>query len=81
MATYSGALQSTIGKEARESFGVSTMYGNYAKIAEGMGAIGIQVKKPTEIAPALKEAQRLNKEGKTVLIEITANIECRRSTF
>jgi acetolactate synthase-1/2/3 large subunit len=81
MATYSGALQGTIGKEARERFGVSTMYGNYAKIAEGMGAIGIQVKKATEIAPALKEAQSLNKQGKTVLIEIITNIEHRRSTF
>jgi hypothetical protein len=46
-----------------------------------MGAIGIKVNKTTEIAPALKESQSLNKQGKTVLIEITANIEHRRSTF
>ena len=57
------------------------MHGDYAKIAEGMGAIGLYVNKPTEIAPALKNAQNLNKEGKTVLIEVTANIEERRSIF
>ena len=57
------------------------MHGDYAKIAEGMGAIGLYVKKPSNIAPALKTAQNLNKEGKTVLIEVTANIEERRSKF
>ena len=81
MATYSGALQGTIGLQARENYGVSTMHGDYAKIAEGMGAIGLYVNKPTEIAPALENAQNLNKEGKTVLIEVTANIEERRSIF
>jgi thiamine pyrophosphate-dependent acetolactate synthase large subunit-like protein len=62
MATYSGALQGTIGLQARENYGVSTMHGDYAKIAEGMGAIGLHVNKPTEIAPALKNAQNLKKE-------------------
>jgi thiamine pyrophosphate-dependent acetolactate synthase large subunit-like protein len=81
MATYSGPTQGTIGKEAREQFGVSTMQGDYAKIAEGMGAIGITVKKVTEIGPALKKAQQLNGEGKTVLIDVHANVEDRRSKF
>ena len=81
MATYSGPLQSTIGEEARNQYGVSTMHGDYAKIAEGMGAIGIKVNKPCDIGPALKEAQVQNKKGKTVLIEVKANIEQRRSKF
>ncbi len=81
MATYSGPSQGTIGPEARERYGVSTMQGDYAKIAEGMGAVGITVAKVGEIAPALREAQRLNAEGKTVLIDVHANIEQRRSRF
>jgi acetolactate synthase I/II/III large subunit len=81
MATYSGPTQGTIGAEARETYGVSTMQGDYAKIAEGMGAVGITVKKAAELAPALKEAQRLNAEGKTVLIDVHANVEDRRSRF
>ena len=81
MATYSGPLQGTIGEEARNEYGVSTMHGDYAKIAEGMGAIGIKVNKTGDIGPALKEAQVQNKKGKTVLIEVKANIEQRRSKF
>ncbi|MGI9408878.1 MAG: thiamine pyrophosphate-dependent enzyme [Hyphomicrobiaceae bacterium] len=81
MATYSGPTQGTIGAEARERYGVSTMTGDYAKIAEGMGAVGIKVTKVSEIGPALKEAQRLNGEGKTVLIDVDANVEERRSRF
>ena len=81
MATYSGPTRGNIGEEARERYGVSEMQGDYAKIAEGMGATGLSVTKVTEIAPALKEAQRLNAEGKTVLIDVNANVEDRRSRF
>lgn len=81
MATYSGPTQGAIGAEARERYGVSTMYGDYARIAEGMGAVGISVSKPAELEPALKEAQRLNARGRTVLIDVRANVEARRSKF
>jgi acetolactate synthase-1/2/3 large subunit len=81
MATYSGPTQGTIGAEARETYGVSTMHGNYAQIAEGMGAIGIRVTKASELTPALQEAQRQNAAGRTVLIEVMANVEDRRSRF
>ncbi len=81
MATYSGPTQGTIGAEAREHYGVSTMHGDYAKIAEGMGAVGIKVSKAAELEPALKEAQRLNANGRTVLIDVAANVEDRRSRF
>lgn len=81
MATYSGPTQGTIGAEARERYGVSTMQGDYAKIAEGMGAVGITVKHARDLAPALKEAQRLNAQGQTVLIDVQANVEDRRSRF
>ena len=81
MATYSGPTQGTIGAEAREQYGVSTMHGDYAKIAEGMGAVGLRVSKASEIGPALQEARRLNADGRTVLIEVAANVEERRSRF
>jgi thiamine pyrophosphate-dependent acetolactate synthase large subunit-like protein len=81
MATYSGPSQGAIGAEARERYGVSSMRGDYAKIAEGMGAVGLRVSKVGEIAPALREARRLNAAGKTVLIDVQANIEERRSRF
>ncbi len=76
MATYPGGYPT-----ARELFGVTRMSGDYAKIAEGMGAVGITVTKPAELAPAIKRAQRLNSEGKTVLIDVHSNMEGRRSRW
>jgi thiamine pyrophosphate-dependent acetolactate synthase large subunit-like protein len=57
------------------------MTGDYAKLAEAMGAVGITVTEPGEIAPALQRAQQLNAEGRTVLLDIHSNMESRRSRF
>jgi thiamine pyrophosphate-dependent acetolactate synthase large subunit-like protein len=76
MATYPGGYP-----VARKQFDVTGMTGDYAKIAEGLGAIGITVTAPGEVAAALKKAQQLNAEGKTVLIDIHSNLEGRRSQF
>ena len=62
--TYPGGFPT-----ARKQYGVSEMYGNYAQIAEGMGAVGLVVESPAELVDALKSAQRLNKEG-TVLVDV-----------
>ena len=79
MSTYEGT--SLIGPVSKREYGVSHMKGDYATIAKGMGAEGIRVKKPHEMEKALKTAQHLNQDGKTVLIEVIANIEGRRSKF
>ena len=76
MATYPGGYPT-----ARESFGTTYMTGDYAKIAEGMGAVGITVTKPEEVADALQQAKELNASGKTVLIDVHSNLEARRSSF
>lgn len=76
MATYPGGYPT-----ARESFGTTYMTGDYAKIAEGLGAVGITVTKPEEIASALEQAKQLNADGKTVLIDVHSNMEARRSNF
>ncbi|MED5473323.1 MAG: thiamine pyrophosphate-dependent enzyme [Pseudomonadota bacterium] len=81
MATYTGNNRGAIGEDARTIYGISNMYGDYTKIAEGMGATGIKVTLTKEIAPALKKAQKLNEDGITVLIEVMTNIEERRSKF
>ena len=76
MATYPGGYPT-----ARESFGTTYMTGDYTKIAEGLGAVGITVTKPEDVAGALEQAKQLNAEGKTVLIDVHSNMEDRRSTF
>ena len=76
MATYPGGFP-TAGKK----YGVSEMYGDYAQIAEGMGAVGIVVDTPAELTDALRRAQRLNQEGRTVLIDVHSDMESRRSRW
>ena len=76
MATYPGGYPT-----ANELFGATQMSGDYAKIAEGMGAVGITVVEPGEVASALEQAKRLNADGRTVLIDVHANLEARRSQF
>jgi thiamine pyrophosphate-dependent acetolactate synthase large subunit-like protein len=76
MATYPGGFPT-----AREVYGVSHMIGDYSKIAEGMGAVGITVTKTNEMVPALKEAQKLNLEGKAVLIDVHTRFEPKRSRY
>ncbi len=57
------------------------LYRNCAQIAEGMGAVSITVKKVGETRPALQEAQRLNADGKTVLIDVHTSMESKQSRF
>lgn len=76
MATYPGGFPT-----AREQFGVSHMQGDYAQIAEGMGAVGITVKKVSEMGPALEQAKALNGDGQTVLIDVHSNMEPKKSRY
>ena len=76
MATYPGGYPT-----ARELYGVTEMGGDYARIAEGMGAVGITVTRPGEMGPALHDAQRHNAEGRTVLIDVHSDFEPRKSKF
>ena len=50
-----------------------------AAIADGMGAVGIRVATAEELEAALQEAERRNADGTTVLIDVAANVEARRS--
>ena len=74
MATYPGGYPT-----ARELFGTTEMTGDYAKIAEGMGAVGITVTNPGQVNYAIRQAQRHNAEGRTVLLDIHTNMEPRKS--
>ena len=76
MATYPGGYPT-----ARELYGVTEMTGNYASQAQNMGAVGITVDDPAEMATALVAAQRHNAEGNTVLIDVHSNFESKKSRF
>ncbi|MYD42452.1 MAG: thiamine pyrophosphate-requiring protein [Gammaproteobacteria bacterium] len=74
MATYPGGFPT-----AREEFGVSYMQGNYAQLAQALGAEGIEVKQAAEMGPALLRAKELNEDGKTVLLDVHTRAENSRA--
>ena len=76
MATYPGGFPT-----ARTQFGVSHMTGDYAAIAEGLGAKGLRVTQPDQLSPAILEARKLNDDGRTVLIDVHSNYESKKSRF
>jgi thiamine pyrophosphate-dependent acetolactate synthase large subunit-like protein len=66
---------------AMEKYNVGNMTGDYAKVAEGLGAVGIKVTKPSEIGPALKKAQQLNREGRVVLLDVKTQAQDKFSQY
>ena len=49
--------------------------GDYRSVAQGLGAYSERVEKPEEIAPALRRAQQMTADGKSVLLEIITREE------
>ncbi len=66
---------------AMEQFGAGNMTGDYAMIAEGLGATGIRVDAPEAIGPAIEQARRLNSEGKSALIDVKTQQELKFSVY
>jgi thiamine pyrophosphate-dependent acetolactate synthase large subunit-like protein len=66
---------------AMERYGAGNQGGDYADMARAMGATGIRIEDPREIAPALEQAQRANGEGEVVVIEIMTRQLTRFSQY
>ena len=66
---------------AMEKYGAGNMTGNYAMVAEGLGATGITVDTPEGIGPAIKQAQQSNAEGKSALIDVKTQQEMKFSVY
>lgn len=66
---------------AMEKFGAGNQSGDYAGVAQSLGARGIHVDEAAGIAPAIAEARRANDEGEVVVIEISTRQETRFSQY
>ncbi|MDA0791537.1 MAG: thiamine pyrophosphate-requiring protein [Proteobacteria bacterium] len=66
---------------AMKEFGAGNQTGEYAEVGKALGAHGIKVTDPAGIGPALEEAQRQNKEGKTCVVEIITRQDTRFSWY
>jgi acetolactate synthase-1/2/3 large subunit len=60
---------------ATERYGLKYLSGDYARIAEGLGAFSQQVREPKEIIPALERAQEATATGRPALLEIITREE------
>jgi len=55
---------------ASERYGANLLTGNYAKVAEGLGAHAEQVSSPDRIGPAIREAIEATRNGQPALLEM-----------
>jgi len=72
---FDRAYGGTQTEQARELWTYNKM--NFAKLAEDMGALGIRVEKPADIAPALKRALAA---GRPVVIDVATDLDALAPT-
>lgn len=67
---------STIGlfPNANQIFDTGSMSGDYAGVAEALGAYGQRVEDPDDVVPAIKRAIKSVNSGKTALIEVVTKL-------
>jgi len=57
------------------------IWGDYCKVAEGLGAYAERVEKPDEIIPAVHRALKVTREGRPALLEIITKEEVQLSRY
>ena len=60
---------------AAERWGTHRLSGEYAKVAEGLGAHAKRVETPDELAPAIREAVAANRLGRPAVLEVITKEE------
>ena len=60
---------------ATEHWGSNKLGGDYAKVAEGLGAYSERVETPDQVAPAIQRGLDANRSGKTAVLEMITKEE------
>ncbi len=60
---------------ASEQWGSDRLGGDYAKVAEGLGAYSEQVRAPDEVGPAIQRGLSANREGRPAVLEMMTKVE------
>jgi len=66
---------------AVERFNFSNLTGDYARLAEALGAHGERVERPDDVAPALERASKVTMDGRPALLEVITRQEPVLSRF
>ena len=56
-------------------YGINALGGEYAKVAEGLGAHAEVVTTPDQLGPAIRRAAEVNRTGRPALIEVKTKVE------
>ena len=67
--------------EAVRKYNLKELGGNFADVAQALGAFSERVTEPGEIVPAIHRAQEMNRAGKTALLEFITKEEGEYSKF
>jgi acetolactate synthase-1/2/3 large subunit len=67
--------------EAVSRYSAKSLAGNYAQVAEALGAWSERVTEPDRIVPALKQALEVTVSGQPALVEMITREEPTFSTF
>jgi len=57
------------------------LWGNYSKVAEGLGAYAERIEEPKEIIPAIQRALKVTREGRPALLEVITKEEVEVSRY
>ena len=66
---------------ATEKWGTNKLGGEYAKVAEALGAYAEKVDNPDQVGPAIKRALEANKSGQPALVEVITKEELEVARF
>ena len=67
--------------EAVRKYNLKELSGNFADVAQALGAFSERVTEPGEIVPAIHRAREMNRAGKTALLEFITKEEGEYSKF
>jgi acetolactate synthase-1/2/3 large subunit len=66
---------------ATARYQLKTLSGNFAGVAQALGAHGERIEKPHEIVPAIRRALDVTRSGRPAVLEVMISEEGATSTF
>jgi acetolactate synthase-1/2/3 large subunit len=66
---------------AVERYQTKNLSGNFAEVAQALGAYSEKITQPEDIIPAMQRAQEVNRSGRAVLLEFITKEEGAQSKF
>jgi len=70
MTNYNGRMPT-----AAAQFKSDQLTGDYAKVAEGLGAYSEEITDPEELSSAIRRAETANQQGQAAVLQVISKVE------